>query len=157
MLTHDSVSLVICHILIRAQYGLISLLLQQFVTLHVVHYSGTHHPRKQYAATHVNTGRKSARVIQSQRASTRTLQWSPTTADTSANSTTLWNTKEKAWQHRQWQHATKVERIMQTKRSCTVFEIVSRKEWRKRSIWDQVNLSANSMCHVLSMRSDIRI
>lgn len=50
MLTHDSVSLVICHRLIRAllfgQHGLISPLLQQFVTLRQLHYhTETHHPR----------------------------------------------------------------------------------------------------------------
>lgn len=40
-LDHDSVR----QELIRAQSGLISPSLQQFVTLHEAHYSGTHHPR----------------------------------------------------------------------------------------------------------------
>ena len=157
MLNHDSVSLVVCHKLIRAQYGLISPLLQQFVTLHEVHYSGTHHPRdnmQPHMSTQVAEVQDLYRAREHPPKHCNDLQPRPIPRLTARTHHT--ETKEKRGNtdsHNMQQgrpgHAnpTKLHSLCECQS----------KEWRNRSNKDQVDVSANSKCHILSMRSNFRI
>lgn len=77
MLNDGSVSLVICHKLITAllfdQYELISLLLQQSVTLHEFHYSGALHSQD-YMKPHTVCQHRSQKCKSYTEPSSKTLQ-----------------------------------------------------------------------------------
>lgn len=149
-LDHDSVR----QELIRAQSGLISPSLQQFVTLHEAHYSGTHHPRdnmQPHMSTQVAEVQELYRAREHPPKHCSDLQ---PTAGTSANRTTTLR--------REGSVATLTETTCNRGRPChanprklhSLCDCQS-KECRNRSNGNRVDLSADGWFHISSMRSDV--
>lgn len=78
-----------------------------------------------------------------------------TTADTSANRTTL--RRKKSVATLTVTTCNKVDQIMQTQRSCTVFAIVSQKNGETEATGTKRICRLTGTFHILSMRSDVRV